>query len=98
MYASCIRLIAKVRKVADEQTFEIIQGDLCKTGRIVSLLPVRHSMPKRTDFPKSLIIGSGPIVIGRCDFDYSERGCNALRQTVYEIGWLTRTRHDHSRS
>ena len=31
-------------------------------------------MPKRTDINEVLIIGSGPIVIGRaCDLDYSAR-------------------------
>jgi carbamoyl-phosphate synthase large subunit len=38
-------------------------------------------MPKRTDFSKILVIGSGPIVIGQaCEFDYSgTQACKALR-------------------
>ena len=44
-------------------------------------------MPKRTDFHKVLIIGSGPIVIGQaCEFDYSgTQACKALRKLGYEI-------------
>ncbi len=44
-------------------------------------------MPKRTDFKKVLIIGSGPIVIGQaCEFDYSgTQACKALRKLGYEI-------------
>ena len=44
-------------------------------------------MPKRTDINKVLIIGSGPIVIGKaCEFDYSgTQACKALRKLGYEI-------------
>src|SRR5437879_7744100 len=44
-------------------------------------------MPKRTDLRKSLIIGSGPIVIGQaCEFDYSgTQACKALRAEGYEV-------------
>ncbi|HOE95554.1 MAG TPA: ATP-grasp domain-containing protein, partial [Candidatus Sumerlaeota bacterium] len=44
-------------------------------------------MPKRSDFHKVLIIGSGPIVIGQaCEFDYSgTQACKALRELGYEI-------------
>jgi carbamoyl-phosphate synthase large subunit len=44
-------------------------------------------MPKRTDFRKILIIGSGPIVIGQaCEFDYSgTQACKALRQEGYQV-------------
>ncbi len=43
-------------------------------------------MPKRTDIPKILIIGAGPIVIGQaCEFDYSgTQACHALRQEGYQ--------------
>ena len=44
-------------------------------------------MPKRTDFKKILLIGSGPIVIGQaCEFDYSgTQACKALREEGYEV-------------
>ena len=44
-------------------------------------------MPKRNDFKKVLIIGSGPIIIGQaCEFDYSgTQACKALRSLGYEI-------------
>src|SRR5689334_14285436 len=44
-------------------------------------------MPKRTDLPKILLIGSGPIVIGQaCEFDYSgTQACKALREEGYEV-------------
>ena len=44
-------------------------------------------MPKRDDFKKVLIIGSGPIVIGQaCEFDYSgTQACKALRKLGYKI-------------
>src|SRR5258705_4469830 len=44
-------------------------------------------MPKRTDIHKILIIGSGPIVIGKaCEFDYSgTQACKALRQEGYKV-------------
>src|SRR5258705_6587663 len=44
-------------------------------------------MPKRTDIHKILIIGSGPIVIGKaCEFDYSgTQACKALRQEGYTV-------------
>jgi carbamoyl-phosphate synthase large subunit len=39
-------------------------------------------MPRRTDIHRTLIIGSGPIVIGQaCEFDYSgTQACKALRE------------------
>ena len=39
-------------------------------------------MPKRTDIRSILVIGSGPIVIGRaCEFDYAgSQACKALRR------------------
>ena len=44
-------------------------------------------MPKRTDIHKVLIIGSGPIIIGKaCEFDYSgTQACKALKKLGYEI-------------
>jgi carbamoyl-phosphate synthase large subunit len=44
-------------------------------------------MPKRTDFRKIMILGSGPIVIGQaCEFDYSgTQACKALRSEGFEI-------------
>jgi carbamoyl-phosphate synthase large subunit len=44
-------------------------------------------MPKRTDFEKILVIGSGPIVIGQaCEFDYSgTQAIKALREDGYEV-------------
>ena len=44
-------------------------------------------MPKREDFKKVLIIGSGPIIIGQaCEFDYSgTQACKALRALGYTI-------------
>ncbi len=44
-------------------------------------------MPKRNDFKKVLIIGSGPIVIGQAgEFDYSgSQACKALRSLGYQI-------------
>jgi len=44
-------------------------------------------MPKRDDFKKVMIIGSGPIVIGQaCEFDYSgTQACKALRAQGYKI-------------
>ena len=44
-------------------------------------------MPKREDFKKVMIIGSGPIVIGQaCEFDYSgTQACKALRAQGYRI-------------
>src|SRR5207245_8438330 len=46
----------------------------------------RIEMPKRKDIEKSLIIGSGPIVIGQaCEVDYSgAQACKALRAEGYE--------------
>ncbi|MEI8003231.1 MAG: carbamoyl-phosphate synthase large subunit, partial [Methanothrix sp.] len=45
------------------------------------------NMPKRNDFSKVMIIGSGPIVIGQaCEFDYSgTQACKALRGLGYKI-------------
>src|ERR1700716_1940989 len=44
-------------------------------------------MPKRTDIKSILIIGAGPIVVGRaCDFDYSgAQACKALREEGYRV-------------
>ena len=44
-------------------------------------------MPRRNDFQKILLIGSGPIVIGQaCEFDYSGvQACKALREEGYEV-------------
>jgi carbamoyl-phosphate synthase large subunit len=44
-------------------------------------------MPKRTDFKRILVIGSGPIVIGQaCEFDYSgTQACKALRDEGLEV-------------
>ncbi|WP_455277901.1 carbamoyl-phosphate synthase large subunit [[Eubacterium] cellulosolvens] len=44
-------------------------------------------MTKRNDIHKTMIIGSGPIVIGQaCEFDYSgTQACKALRSLGYEI-------------
>ncbi|MFC1541774.1 carbamoyl-phosphate synthase large subunit [Candidatus Latescibacterota bacterium] len=44
-------------------------------------------MPKRNDFKKIMIIGSGPIIIGQaCEFDYSgTQACKALKEEGYKI-------------
>src|SRR4026209_2806968 len=44
-------------------------------------------MPKRTDIQTILIIGAGPIVIGRaCEFDYAgAQACKALKSEGYRI-------------
>src|SRR5512146_1743828 len=44
-------------------------------------------MPRRTDISKSLIIGSGPIVIGQsAEFDYSgTQACKALKAEGFEV-------------
>ncbi|WP_428386955.1 carbamoyl-phosphate synthase large subunit [Mucisphaera sp.] len=44
-------------------------------------------MPKRTDLKTTLLIGSGPIVIGQgCEFDYSgTQACKSLREEGYRI-------------
>ncbi len=44
-------------------------------------------MPKRTDIPKILILGSGPIIIGQsAEFDYSgTQACKALKSEGYEV-------------
>ncbi len=44
-------------------------------------------MPRRDDFKKILLIGSGPIVIGQaCEFDYSgTQGAKALAAEGYEV-------------
>ena len=44
-------------------------------------------MTRRSDIHKTMIIGSGPIVIGQaCEFDYSgTQACKALRSLGYEI-------------
>jgi carbamoyl-phosphate synthase large subunit len=47
----------------------------------------QHTVPKRTDIHKILIIGAGPIVIGQaCEFDYSgTQACKALREEGYKV-------------
>src|SRR4030067_537970 len=44
-------------------------------------------MPKRTDIRSILIIGAGPLIIGRgCEFDYSgAQACKALREEGYRV-------------
>src|SRR5437899_6988475 len=44
-------------------------------------------MQNRTDIKKTLIIDSGPIVIGQaCEFDYSgTQACKALREEGYQV-------------
>src|SRR5436309_392764 len=44
-------------------------------------------MPKRTDFSKILILGSGPIIIGQsAEFDYSgTQACKALKSEGFEV-------------
>ncbi|MCX5941177.1 MAG: carbamoyl-phosphate synthase large subunit [Cyanobium sp. LacPavin_0818_WC50_MAG_67_9] len=44
-------------------------------------------MPRRTDFRRILLLGSGPIVIGQaCEFDYSgTQACKALRAEGFEV-------------
>ena len=44
-------------------------------------------MPKRTDLKKILVIGSGPIVIGKAaEFDYAgTQACLALKEEGYEV-------------
>src|ERR1700741_408042 len=44
-------------------------------------------MPKRTDIKSIMIIGAGPIVIGKaCEFDYSgAQACKALREEGYRV-------------
>ena len=44
-------------------------------------------MPRRTDFNRVLVIGSGPIVIGQaCEFDYSgTQACKALRDEGLDV-------------
>ncbi len=44
-------------------------------------------MPKRTDISSILVIGAGPIVIGRaCEFDYSgTQAIKALKEEGYRI-------------
>ena len=44
-------------------------------------------MPKRKDFQKILLIGSGPIVIGQaCEFDYSgTQALKALKEEGYQV-------------
>ena len=50
-------------------------------------------MPKRTDFHKILVIGSGPIVIGQAaEFDYSgTQACLALGKRDMRLYLLTQT-------
>ncbi len=42
-------------------------------------------MPRRKDIKKVLMVGSGPIIIGKaCEFDYSgSQACKALREEGY---------------
>jgi carbamoyl-phosphate synthase large subunit len=58
-------------------------------GQLDLIAKKRHmaNMPKRNDFSKVMIIGSGPIVIGQaCEFDYSgTQACKALRGLGYKI-------------
>ena len=44
-------------------------------------------MPKRDDIQTSLVIGSGPIVIGQaCEFDYSgAQACKVLKADGYRV-------------
>ena len=44
-------------------------------------------MPKRTDIKSIMIIGAGPIVIGKaCEFDYSgAQACKALREEGFRV-------------
>lgn len=44
-------------------------------------------MPKRTDIKKTLVIGSGPIVVGQAaEFDYAgTQACLALKEEGYEV-------------
>ncbi|MEM1351824.1 MAG: carbamoyl-phosphate synthase large subunit [Pseudomonadota bacterium] len=44
-------------------------------------------MPKRTDINSIMIIGAGPIVIGKaCEFDYSgAQACKALKEEGYRV-------------
>ncbi|MEC8137493.1 MAG: carbamoyl-phosphate synthase large subunit, partial [Pseudomonadota bacterium] len=44
-------------------------------------------MPKRTDIKSIVIIGAGPIVIGKaCEFDYSgTQACKALKEEGYRV-------------
>ena len=44
-------------------------------------------MPRRNDFKRIFLIGSGPIVIGQgCEFDYSgTQACRALKEEGYEV-------------
>ena len=44
-------------------------------------------MPRRTDFHRILVVGSGPIVIGQaCEFDYSgTQACKVLRREGFHV-------------
>src|SRR5207253_10505293 len=44
-------------------------------------------LPKRTQINKTILIGSGPIIIGQaCEFDYSgTQACKALREEGYSV-------------
>jgi len=44
-------------------------------------------MPKRNDISSILIIGAGPIIIGKaCEFDYSGvQACKALKDEGYRV-------------
>ena len=44
-------------------------------------------MPKRDKLKSTLIIGSGPIIIGQaCEFDYSgTQACKALKDEGYKV-------------
>ncbi|MBZ0189347.1 MAG: hypothetical protein K8F91_24090, partial [Candidatus Obscuribacterales bacterium] len=44
-------------------------------------------MPKRTDIKKILVLGAGPITIGKaCEFDYSgTQACKSLREEGFQV-------------
>ena len=44
-------------------------------------------MPKRKDIKKILVVGAGPIIIGKaCEFDYSgTQACKALKDEGYKV-------------
>ena len=45
-------------------------------------------MPKRTDIKSILVIGAGPIVIVRLEFDYSgSQACKVLMEEGYRVTW-----------
>ena len=52
-------------------------------------------MPRRTDFKKIMVIGSGPIIIGQAaEFDYAgTQACLALREEGYEVVLVNSSNH-----